>query len=90
MEHISDSEIVPELVERIVPAQKVASWSFDKGFWHKDNKALLSQVVENLVLPKKGKCNKAQAEEKKSPCSKNCAISTAPWSQILMNWKTEV
>ncbi len=70
MEHISDSEIVPELVERIVPAQKVASWSFDKGFWHKDNKALLSQMVENLVLPKKGKCNKAQAEEEKKPLFK--------------------
>lgn len=70
MEHISDSEIVPELVERIVPAREVASWSFDKGFWHKDNKTLLSQMVETLVLPKKGKCNKAQAEEEKKPLFK--------------------
>lgn len=70
MEHISDSEIVPELVERIVPAHEIASWSFDKGFWHKDNKTLLSQMVETLVLPKKGKCNKAQAEEEKKPLFK--------------------
>jgi hypothetical protein len=70
MEHVSDSEIVPELVERIAPAQRVASWSFDKGFWHKDNKTLLSQMVETLVLPKKGKCNKAQAEEEKKPLFK--------------------
>jgi IS5 family transposase len=65
MEHVSDSEIVPQLIERIVPLQEVASWSFDKGFWHKDNKTLLSQMVDTLVLPKKGKCNKSQAEEEK-------------------------
>ena len=64
MDHQSDSQIVPELKERIVEKYTIASWSFDKGFWHKDNKALLSKVVEGtLVLPKKGKCNKEEVEE---------------------------
>lgn len=64
MEHQSDSEIVPELKERLADKFRIATWSFDKGFWHKDNKVLLSVVVEGtLVLPKKGKCNKEEAEE---------------------------
>jgi transposase, IS5 family len=63
MEHKSDSEIVPELSARILSKYAVKSWSFDKGYWHKNNKALLSANIETLVLPKKGKCNKAQKEE---------------------------
>lgn len=63
MENQSDSEIVPELSERIFSRYGVASWSFDKGFWHKNNKIKLSENVETLVLPKKGKCNQAEAEE---------------------------
>ncbi len=63
MEHQADSEIVPELSEKIFSKYTVSSWSFDKGFWHKNNKLLLSKNVETLVLPKKGKCNKTEAEE---------------------------
>jgi len=38
--------------------------SFDKGYWHKENRALLEEHVDKVVLPKKGKCNKQeQAEE---------------------------
>jgi transposase, IS5 family len=42
----------------------IKSWSFDKGFWHKDNKTYLEGFVGKVVIPKKGKCNKLeQAEE---------------------------
>lgn len=70
MENQADSEIVPELSERIFSRYGVASWSFDKGFWHKNNKILLSENVKNLVLPKKGKCNKTEAEEEHRPIFK--------------------
>ena len=70
MESQADSEIVPELSERIFASFCVASWSFDKGYWHRDNKILLSENVETLVLPKKGKCNKAEAEEEHRPIFK--------------------
>lgn len=70
MEHQSDSEIVPELAERIISQYVVKSWSFDKGFWHKDNKSMLSANVTTLVMPKKGKCNKIQAEEEHRPIFK--------------------
>lgn len=70
MEHQSDSEIVPELKERLCVKYSIASWSFDKGYWHKNNKALLSQVVDTLVLPKKGKCNREEAEQERQPLFK--------------------
>jgi transposase, IS5 family len=70
MDNQCDSEIVPELSERIFSRYRVASWSFDKGYWHKDNKILLSGHVENLVLPKKGKCNKDEAGEEHRPTFK--------------------
>lgn len=67
MEHVSDSEIVPGLAGRILPSYQVKSWSFDKGFWNKENKELLSETVETLVLPKKGKCNKQEYEQEHQP-----------------------
>jgi len=70
MENQADSEIVPELSERIFASFCVESWSFDKGYWHRDNKMLLSKNVENLILPKKGKCNKKETEEEHSPIFK--------------------
>jgi len=67
MEHQSDSEIVPGLAGRIFSRYTVASWSFDKGYWHKNNKTLLSEKVETLVLPKKGKCNKVEYAQEHQP-----------------------
>ena len=64
MDHQSDSEIVKTLAERLTSLSTIKSWSFDKGFWHKDNKELLEERVEKVIMPKKGKCNKQeQAEE---------------------------
>lgn len=67
MDHESDSEMVPGLAERILSDCQVNSWSFDKGFWNKTNKELLSKATGTLVLPKKGKCNKAENEEEHRP-----------------------
>lgn len=70
MEHQADSEIVPELASRLCTKYSIASWSFDKGYRHKNNKALLAEVVDTLVLPKKRKCNKEQAEQERRPLFK--------------------
>ena len=70
MEHESDSEIVPRLAARIFSDYKVKIWSFDKGFWNKENKELLSEKVQTLVLPKKGKCNKVEYEQEHQPIFK--------------------
>lgn len=39
---------------------KIASLSFDKGFWSPENRQALEPLVELLVLPKKGKRNAAE------------------------------
>jgi len=64
MENQSDPEMVQPIAESLIGLYLIRSWSFDKGFWHKENKALLENHVEKVVMPKKGKCNKLeQAEE---------------------------
>lgn len=67
MDREYDSEIVPGLAERMFSDYLVKSWSFDKGFWNKGNKELLSKATGTLVLPKKGKCNKTEKEEERKP-----------------------
>lgn len=67
MENESDSEIVLSTADRILSKYKIKSWSFDKGYWHKDNKWLLATEVENVIMPKKGKCNIQEKEEEHSP-----------------------
>ena len=64
MDNLSDSESVKELSERIsLKYKEIKTWSFDKGFYSKDNKALLIPLVENLIMPKKGKRNSLEKEE---------------------------
>lgn len=70
MENESDSQIVQSTAERILSKYVIKSWSFDKGYWHKDNKELLSLFVEELIMPKKGKPNKQEIEEEHTPSFK--------------------
>jgi len=63
MNHETDNQIVLDLGCRILLKYRVASWSFDKGFFCKENKELLQEQVGKLIMPKKGKCNKAEREE---------------------------
>jgi hypothetical protein len=62
VDHQSDSEPVIALADRLSPVFKIGSWSFDKGYWHPDNRALLEMVVPKVILPKKGKCSQAELE----------------------------
>ena len=63
MEDTSDSNAVIPLSDRVLNKYKVRSWSFDKGYYSKENKELLSLFIDNLVMPKKGKLNKKEYEE---------------------------
>lgn len=64
LENQYDVEMVKPIAEDLIRLYRIRSWSFDKGFWHKENKAMLEEHVEKVVMPKKGKCNKLeQAEE---------------------------
>ena len=44
----------------------IKSISFDKGFYKKENKELLSLYIPEVILPKKGKKNKTEQEEEAS------------------------
>lgn len=67
MEYIADSEILTDIAADLLKRLKnIKSWSFDKGYWSKENKELLAPEIGKLILPKKGKCNKVEMEEEKS------------------------
>lgn len=70
MDGLTDSEIVPELIKRILERHNVYSWSYDKGYWNKNNKKELEKHIEKPILPKKGKCNKEEYEEEHKPLFK--------------------
>ncbi len=63
MEHEVDKSCVIPLADRVLPRFKVGSWSFDKGFYSKDNKELLGLFIQHLVMPKKGKLNQKEQEQ---------------------------
>lgn len=64
MEKQTDKEVVIEIVQRILLKYGIIdSHSFDKGYYTKDNKELLSLFINDLVMPKKGKLNKVEYDE---------------------------
>jgi transposase, IS5 family len=63
MEHQADSEIVQDVAKKLLGQYLIYSWSFDKGFWHKDNKEFLKSRIEKVIMPKKGKRNKTEEME---------------------------
>lgn len=70
MENQKDSHAVTPLAERVLLKNIVSSWSFDKGFFSKENKEILSLFINDLIMPKKGKLNKKEVEEEQKPIFK--------------------
>jgi transposase, IS5 family len=70
MEDEQDRDIVIKVADRILAHSRVKSWSFDKGFWGKENKALLQLEVPIVVMPKLGKRNEQEIQEEQSPVFK--------------------
>ncbi len=63
MEHESDSEIVVEIADTVLQKYPVHSWSFDKGYYKKENKDLLQLAILRVIMPKKGKLSTTEKEE---------------------------
>jgi IS5 family transposase len=61
-----ERDVVVELADRLLTRYKVESWSFDKGFWKKENKDLLQLEVPKVIMPKLGKRNKVEEAEESS------------------------
>jgi hypothetical protein len=66
MEHEVDKSTVIELADRVLPKYNIGSWSFDKGFFTKENKEILGLFINNLVMPKKGRLTQTEKEEEHS------------------------
>jgi hypothetical protein len=66
MDEEQDRDIVIRLADRILPVYNIASWSFDKGYWLKENKELLQLEIPNVVMPKLGRRNKNEEIEEHS------------------------
>lgn len=60
-------EITRETKKRFPGLRQV---SYDKGFHSPENQKDLAEILQSVVLPKKGKCSKARAEEESSPAFK--------------------
>ena len=74
MENQRDPSQVSGLSRRIkktFPGKKIYSHSFDKGFWSKDNHATLQDAaIAQVILPKKGRHNKADKARESTPIFK--------------------
>jgi len=82
MENQVDKTTVIPLADRVLSRYKVASWSFDKGFYSKENKELLMLYINHLVMPKKGKLNLAEKEQESQPKFKKTRHQHSAWNQI--------
>jgi hypothetical protein len=70
MEKTSDSKESILVADRLLSQfgeEKIGSLSFDRGFYSKENKELISLYYSNLNMPKKGKKNKAEQLEESRP-----------------------
>jgi len=50
MENQSDSEMVKPIADDLIVLYRIRSWSFDKGFWYKENKDMLEEHVEKVIM----------------------------------------
>lgn len=69
VEHKEDVELSICVADELLYCygeNSIASISFDKGFWKKENKELLQLFIERVVMPKKGKKNQAEQVEELS------------------------
>lgn len=66
MDDEQDRDIVIELADRMLLKYNIDSWSFDKGYWNKDNKQLLQLEIPHVIIPKLGKRNKQENDEEES------------------------
>lgn len=71
MEHEKDAAQVAALYDRLktnFPQIKIASHSFDKGFYSKDNfNVVATSGTEQVIMPKKGRKNIAEQERESNP-----------------------
>ncbi len=66
LDNEQDRQMVEMLVKRLLEYYTIKSWSFDKGYWTRENKELLCKHVNQVIMPKLGKRNKQEEQEETS------------------------
>jgi len=67
MEKETDDKVAVEMVwETKNRFPGFGQCSFDKGFYSPENKAAINELLDNVVMPKKGRLNKKEQEEEHS------------------------
>ena len=67
IESQSDYHLAVPLAKQLVEKyKKIESLSFDKGFYSKDNKAAIADMINQVIMPKKGRLSEADKEEESS------------------------
>lgn len=67
MQDETDVDIAVPVVKEVLKDFNLKSMSFDKGFHSPENQAELAEVVEQVVLPKKGKLSKERQKVEREP-----------------------
>lgn len=68
MQDCTDSEVAVDMVkEAQTRFPKLSACSFDKGFHSPENQKILAELLEQVVLPRKGKLSGAQREIENDP-----------------------
>lgn len=55
-----DKVAVPMIEAALQRFPMIKQCSFDKGFYSKTNVPALNELLENVIMPKKGRCNKEE------------------------------
>ena len=61
-----DKDMAVTIAKDLLKKYNIQSMSFDKSYWAPENHRILSELVEDLVLPKKGKLNREEYEREHS------------------------
>lgn len=68
MQNETDNQIAPDIIrEAKNKYPELTGCSFDKGFHSPENQLRLCALLEQVVLSKKGRCNKKEQERESSP-----------------------
>ena len=60
LEKEHDVDVAIPIAEWLLEHWSIRSVSYDKGFWSTGNNTTLTQIMRNLIMPKKGKLNKEE------------------------------
>ena len=69
LENQVDAQLTQSLTTKLTEKfpNRIDALSLDKGFYSKENKAFVEQLIPNVIMPKKGKRNKTETEQEHEP-----------------------